>query len=229
MKTIVSDKSIICRNVVKYIEELLKKVPNANIAFSAADLDDEFFCMLVDSCRAGKIDFSNVKIFSVGEFASGNVLGADFKTRFLDKVNVREENCFLLNSSNYETYDDLIASAGGLDLALLGLGSNCRIGFNEPGTPFSSLTHIQDLTEASKKQLQRFFPAGTEIPEKAVTLGISSIVAAERIVVMAFGNEVSAALFRTMYSRTDVSTPSAFLQIPYEVTVFADRDAAGNL
>lgn len=79
-----------------------------------------------------------------------------------------------------------------------------------------------------QKQLQRFSRRNGD-SGKAVTLGISSIVAAERIVVMAFGNEVSAALFRTMYSRTDVSTPSAFLQIPYEVTVFADRDAAGNL
>ena len=229
MKTVISDKKTICRNVVKSIEALLRDNPCANIAFSAADLDDEFFNALVRAYQTGEIDFSNARIFSVSEFVSENILGANLSERFLCKTNVSEENLFLLNSSNFDTYDGLIESCGGLDLIVLGIGTNCRIAFNEPGTPYSSLTHIQKLSEASIKQLQRFFPDGAKIPERAITLGIKSITNAKEITVMAFGDEVSDALFKTLYARNDTATPSAFLQIPSDVSVYADREAAGKL
>lgn len=229
MKTIISDKETICKNVVKSIGELLRDNPCANIAFSAADLDDEFFNALVRACQAGEIDFSNARIFSVSEFVSENILGANLSERFLGKTNVSVENLFLLNSSNFDTYDGLIESFGGLDLIVLGIGANCRLGFNEPGTPYSSLTHIQKLSEASIKQLQRFFPDGAKVPERAITLGIKSIANAKEITVMAFGDEVSDVLFKTLYARNDTATPSAFLQIPSDVSVYADREAAGKL
>ncbi len=229
MKTVISDKETICKNVVKIIDDLLKENPCANIAFSAAELDNEFFNALAEACQAGEIDFSNVRIFSVGEFVSENILGAYLTERLLDKINVRKENLFLLNDSNFDTYDSLIESFGGLDLIVLGIGGNCRLGFNEPGTPFSSLTHIQKLSEASIKQLQRFFPDGAKVPQRAITMGIKSITDAKKIIVMAFGDEVSDALYKTLYARNDTATPSAFLQIPSDVSVYADKEAAGKL
>lgn len=229
MKTIISDKSILCKNAAKYIAELLKEKKDANIAFSAADLDDEFFDCMADFCKAGEADFANAKIFGVGEFVSEKILASNLTGRLLDKINVRRENCFLPDDSNYDTYDDLIASFGGLDLIVLGIGSNCRLAFNEPGTPFSSLTHIQKLTEVSVKQLGAFFSGEAKIPEKVITLGIKSITNAKRILLMVFGEELSDALFSTVYARNDASVPSAFLQIPLEVTIFADRAAAIKL
>ena len=229
MKTVISDKETICKNVVKTIKETLKDNPSTNIAFSAADLDDEFFSALAGACQAGEADFSNARIFSVGEFISENILGANLTERLLGRINIREENLFLLNDSDFDTYDSLIESFGGLDLVILGIGANCRLGFNEPGTPFSSLTHIQKLSEATVGQLQRFFPEGLKVPERAITMGIKSITDAKKIVVMAFGDKVSDALYKTLYARNDTATPSAFLQIPSDVSVYADREAAGKL
>lgn len=229
MKTVISDKETICKNVVKSIEELLNDNPSANIAFSAADLDDEFFNALAGACQAGEIDFSGARIFSVGEFVSTDILGAYLTERLLGRINIRKENLFLLNDSDFDTYDSVIESFGGLDLVILGIGANCRLGFNEPGTPYSSLTHIQKLSEGTVRQLQRFFPEGAKVPERAITMGIKSITGAEKLIVMAFGDEVSDALYKTLYARNDTATPSAFLQIPSDVSVYADREAAGKL
>ena len=213
----------------KKIIELINKKNNACIAFSAWDLPCDFFDELVNRYISGDVDFSKAKVFSVCEFVSGSNLGEMLSERFINRVNVSVDNCYILNNDNFSRYDEVIASFGGLDMTVLGIGENCRIGFNEPGTAFSSLTHIQKLSDTVRKQFITQFDTFEAVPKKGMTLGIKTIINSKEIIIPVFGKELSDALFRTLYARNDASTPSAFLQISSDVSVYADPEAAARL
>lgn len=215
MKTIISEKEAALKAAAKSIVELIAGKPDACLAFSVSDVPGELYDELVRCYNEGMADFSGVKVFSVGEYIPGDELGELLWDQFLSKINVKKENCFLLGESSFADYDGLIAYSGGLDMVVLGLGDNCRLAFNEPGTAFSSLTHIQKLSYGKH--------------QKAMTLGIRSITDAKKIIVTAFGEKKADALFKMLYSRTDPAVPAAFLQIPSDVTVYADGAAAVRL
>lgn len=229
MKTIISEKNDACKKAADAIVRLINDKPDACIAFSVSELPDVFFKELKELYSAGKADFSGVRIFSVGEFIPDEMLCSMLWEKFLSKVNIRRENCFFMSEDTYCRYDEKIASCGGLDLIVLGLGDNCQIAFNEAGTPFSSLTHIQKLTDSFRKQFAELFGNLEKVPKKALTLGISSITNADKIIVMTFGEGKADALHRMYYARNDSTTPAAFLQLPPDVSVYADPVAAEKL
>ena len=126
-------------------------------------------------------------------------------------------------------YDALIKRAGGLDLALPGLGRNARVGFNEPATQFDSNTHVQKLTDKTKRELAPLFGGEDKVPPRGVTMGFQQLCFAREILVVALGAEKSAAVFHMLYGRDDSVYPAAFLQLPPNVTVWADPAAAKQL
>ena len=228
MKTIISEKKAACKAAAEKIAELLGHKENACLVFSA-DLPEEFFDALTALYAAGEADFSKVRIFSTGDFVSSGKLSGLLWEKFLSRVNVDKGNCFFLNEDTYDRYDELLASCGGPDLIVLALGQNGQIAFNEPGTAFSSRTHIQKLSELSRNQFAELFGGTENVPDKAMTLGIRSITEAKSIIVMAFGAAKADALHQMLYARTDPAVPAAFLQIPPDVSVYADPAAAEKI
>ena len=148
--------------------------------------------------------------------------------RLLRKIGIPEENCFWLTEENAGRCDEAIRRCGGLDLAVLGLGVNAHIGYNEPGTQFSTGCRVQKLTGKTKQQLAWLFPDGASVPEKAVTMGIRTLTQAKEILVLAVGEEKAKAVFDMLYARDDSVIPAAFLQIPANVTVCADPAAEAD-
>ena len=228
MKTIISEKKAACKAAAEKIAELISDKENACLAFSS-DLPDELFEELAALQKAGRADFSKVRVFSTGEFVSGKRLGELLWEKSLSRLNVNKENCYFLNEDTYDRYDERIASFGGADLAVLTLGQNGQIAFNEPGTAFSSLTHIQKLPASSRNQFAELFGSAEKVPEKVMTVGIQSITEAKSIIVLAFGKEKADALHQMLYARTDPAVPAAFLQIPPDVSVYADPMAAEKI
>ena len=147
----------------------------------------------------------------------------------VEKTDLRPENCVFLGEENLDAYDEKIASAGGLDLAVLGLGVNAHIGFNEPATPFDSLTHRQKLTDATKRQKAAQFGGFEAVPAYGLTMGIKTLVEAREIMLLALGEEKAEAAFKMLYARTDSAVPAAFLQLPSQVTVYLDEAAGAKL
>src|SRR5699024_1974999 len=86
-----------------------------------------------------------------------------------------------------EKYEQKIHNAGGIDLQFLGIGVNGHIGFNEPGTPFTSRTHVVELTESTMEVNSRFFETKEEMPNKAITMGIESIMDSKEIILLVNG------------------------------------------
>ena len=114
-------------------------------------------------------------------------------------------------------------------MAVLGLGVNAHVGYNEPAVPFDSRTHRQKLTDKTRAQLAGQFGSAEAAPAYAWTMGVKTLVSARQILVLAYGEEKAWAVFQMLYARDDSVIPAAFLQIPPEVTVLVDPAAARKL
>lgn len=116
-----------------------------------------------------------------------------------------------------------------VDVQILGIGENGHIGFNEPGTSFDSLTHVVELTESTREANKRFFDNEEDVPTHAVSMGIQSIMAAKKIILLAFGANKAEAVKRMLEGEIDESCPASILQKHPDVVVLADTEAASLL
>lgn len=204
----------------------VEKNPNAAFAFTAVDVPDG----ALESIAASGADFSEAQAFNaceyVGEAAEGehsqaaklNALLYE-KTPFAD-VHVPAEG---------EDYDTAIRAAGGLDLVLLGIGERGHIAFCEPGAEFGSETFTMKLADITRKLASEEFGSLDDTPTHGVTMGISTLLAAKRILLIACGEEKANAVQKTIEGRPETFIPASFLQLHTDVTVFLDPDTASKL
>ena len=115
------------------------------------------------------------------------------------------------------------------DVQVLGLGSNGHIGFNEPGTPFDSVTHLVDLTENTIKDNSRLFDSIDEVPRQALSMGIKNIMNAKSILVVVSGKNKAQAVYGMVKGEITPNLPASVLQLHPFVTVICDKDAASML
>jgi glucosamine-6-phosphate deaminase len=124
-------------------------------------------------------------------------------------------------------YEQAIAEAGGIDVALLGIGVNGHIAFNEPGAPGDSRTRFVHLADSTRRRPG--FPRGIDAPTHALTVGIATILQARRIYVMAFGADKAVPLQRALEGPVGIATPASLLRRHDEVTWVLDEAAAARL
>ncbi|AGT32591.1 glucosamine-6-phosphate deaminase [Geobacillus genomosp. 3] len=122
-------------------------------------------------------------------------------------------------------YERLIDELGGIDLQLLGIGRNGHIGFNEPGTPFSSATHVVKLAASTREANARFFPSLDAVPRQAITMGIATILRSRRIVLLASGAAKAEAIARLVEGIVSPELPASALHLHPDVTIIADQAA----
>ena len=232
MKTLVFEREECLHLAADELSALLARKPDAVLALSVGRTMAGFFDELAARCAAGTLRLERARVFAVTELETQDEkLTARFQllTELVSRTDLPAENCRFLNGDTAENYEAEIAAAGGLDLAVLGLGVNAHIGYNEPAVPFSSLTHRQKLTDKTRAQLAERFGDKQETPAYGWTMGVRTLVSARRILVLAFGEEKAKAVFQMLYARDDSVIPAAFLQIPPEVCVYADPAAASLL
>ena len=119
---------------------------------------------------------------------------------------------FFPGESQSKTFDSLIAAMHGIDIQILGIGTNGHIGFNEPGTSRDSLTHVVDLTESTIKDNSRFFDSINDVPKQATTMGIESIMRAKRIYLLAQGKHKKDIFDKAFKGEITPDVPASFLQ-----------------
>ncbi|WP_208589791.1 glucosamine-6-phosphate deaminase [Gracilibacillus suaedae] len=150
------------------------------------------------------------------------------------KVNIPRDQTFIPNGltedleAECKAYEQKIQQYNGIDLQLLGLGINGHIGFNEPGTPFDQHTHIVSLTNSTIQANARFFGTVAEVPKKAITMGIGSIIESKEILLLVSGKEKNQALNKLLHGRIDEQFPASILNHHENVTIIADEDAIMN-
>ena len=128
-----------------------------------------------------------------------------------------------------ETYESNMAKDGGIDYQILGIGSNGHIAFNEPGTPLDSHIHIVTLKDSTRKDNARFFASIDEVPTHAITMGLKSILAGKRIVLIATGKNKALAIKRLFEEGETTDLPASVLKEHPNVTIYCDEDAASLL
>ena len=126
-------------------------------------------------------------------------------------------------------YERAIKSAGGIDLQLLGIGHNGHIAFNEPGSAADSRTRVVELTRDTIEKNARFFDSVDDVPMTAITMGIGTILEAERIVLLAHGDAKADAVVKAIEGPVTVDHPASLLQTHADVTFVLDQAARGAL
>jgi len=152
-----------------------------------------------------------------------------------DHVNIDKANVHLPdgNAADVEKacsdYEKEISDLGGVDLQVLGIGSNGHIGFNEPCDEFVGPTHVVTLTENTIKDNSRFFASADLVPRKAVSMGIGTIMNAKQIVLVANGKNKADAIKAALEGPVVPGVPASVLQFHKNVTFVLDKDAASKL
>jgi len=185
---------------------------------------------LVKRQQAGQVSFKDVITFNLDEYVGlDQTSPASYWTfmheQLFNHVDIKEENIHLPNGKAEDlaaecvAYDARIKEAGGIDLQLLGIGVNGHIGFNEPGTPFESLTNIVELTESTRTENAIYFDDPKDVPTNAITMGIQSIMNAKEIVLIAFGEKKLKAIERLKSGIINEDFPASQLLNHPNVTV----------
>ena len=232
MKTIILEKEESLRLAADRIARLLARKPEAALAFSTGRTTRDLFAVLASRCEKGEVSLKRARLFAATEFEDvpeEMSARAQLLRELVGTTDLREENCRFLSAEAAADYDAQIAACGGLDMAVLGLGVNAHIGYNEPAVPYDSYTHRQKLTDKTRAPLAAQFGSTEAAPAYAWTMGIKTLVSAREILVLAFGEEKAWAVFQMLYARDDSVIPAAFLQLPPEVTVLVDPAAAQKL
>ncbi|WP_342252262.1 glucosamine-6-phosphate deaminase [Spiroplasma endosymbiont of Amphibalanus improvisus] len=184
-------------------------------------------------------DWSKVKTFNLDEYVG---LSPDHNQSYrhfmnvnlFDHINIDKKNTFIPTGvGDYEgfasKYDDLIAEHGGIDVQLLGLGTNGHIGFNEPPVDFESKTSVVDLVESTIEANSRFFQSINEVPKKAVSMGIQTIMKAKKIILIANGKSKATAIKQLIEGNVDKNWPCTILQKHKNLTIIIDDEASSLL
>ncbi|MBE9430384.1 glucosamine-6-phosphate deaminase [Staphylococcus epidermidis] len=185
------------------------------------------------------IDLSDVKTFNLDEYININSNHEQsYKTYMYNNFikqnkTFNEENFFIPNGNavdlqtEIERYEKLIKHYGYIDLQILGIGENGHIGFNEPGTAFTSKTHIVNLEASTIEANSRYFNTNEEVPNQAITMGISTILKAKKIILLAFGESKKYALRKLLDGNIEESLPASILNKHSNVEILVDNRALG--
>lgn len=206
------------------IVKQLREKPTSCFGLPTGNTPIGCYKLLSRYSQMGALDWSRAHCFQLDEYVDA---AADEQTfaHFLDSnllgaTNVPDENRYSPN--DYNNYDELIESRGGLDLTVLGIGHNGHIAFNEPGTPRMSWTHSVWLTESTRHANKSYFGGQTVVPRRAVTMGIETILSSRKLILIASGRDKQEILERAMLGNVTPEVPASFLSLHPHVTVITD-------
>jgi len=188
-----------------------------------------------------RIDWSKVRTFNLDEFVGvdGSQPGsyrAFMQAELFDHVSIDLANIGMLNGrapdlkAECRRYEAEIADADGIDLQILGIGANGHIGFNEPADGLCAHTHVADLEQKSREANAQLFGGDwTAVPERALSMGMATILGARNIVLIATGREKADAVYQMIEGLITPQVPASLLQVHPRVTVMLDDEAAIRL
>lgn len=198
------------------------------------------YAQLIEWYKKGDLDFSQCKAVNLDEYCG---LSKDDKHSYayfmrenlFNHINIDAERTFIPDGLNpdaeaeCERYDHVIEQLGGIDLQLLGVGHNGHIGFNEPGHSLKSGTNCVELTERTISANTRFFEREQDVPKKAYTMGLKSIMNARRIVLVVSGESKADILYELVVGQVTTEVPASLLQLHPDTTIVADAPALSKL
>ena len=212
------------------VYKVVKNNPSATLGLATGSTPLPLYAEMVKDHHDRGTSYKDVRTFNLDEYvglpASHKESYVNFMTRNLfSKIDVDMKNvnipCGTAENVDEECarYSALLKNAV-VDIQVLGIGGNGHIAFNEPGTPFDSVTHRVWLTEKTISDNSRFFDSIDEVPKSAITMGIGEIMRAKKILMLASGKNKADAVFRMISGKVDESCPASVLQLHPSVMFF---------
>ncbi|KAB3542108.1 glucosamine-6-phosphate deaminase [Bacillus safensis] len=210
--------------------------PDAVLGLATGGTPIETYKELIQLHQAHQLSFKQTKTINLDEYAGldlehENSYMTYMKRHLFDHIDLPQDQYFLPNGNAAHLekeclrYDQLIEAVGGIDLQLLGIGQNGHIGFNEPGTPFNSKTHVVQLDENTRQANARYFSSIDEVPTHAITMGIASILSSKKILLLASGKSKAKVIQYLEQAEIHPDFPASALKLHEDVTVLIDREA----
>ncbi|APH20433.1 glucosamine-6-phosphate deaminase [Clostridium botulinum] len=237
--------------VVDNYEEMSKKAaamiasqvilkPDSVLGLATGDTPIGMYKEIINIYKNQKMDFSKVRTFNLDEYYGLNREDPQsyyyyMMNNLFNHVNIDENNINIPNGMaddieiECKEYERKIAKAGGIDLQILGIGVNGHIGFNEPDTSFEAETHLVNLNEKTIESNSRFFSSKDQVPTKAISMGIRTIMHSKKIILLACGSVKSNAIFKAINDKITPNIPASILQLHKDVVVIVDKKAASKL
>lgn len=227
------------KKAAEILISVVKNNPNAVLGLATGSSPIGTYENMAKDHRENGTSYKNVKSVNLDEYVG---LTADhdqsyayfMRTNLFDKIDIDLKNTNLPNgvapdlAKECDRYNALLDELKP-DVQVLGLGSNGHIGFNEPGTPLCSVTHLVDLTENTIKDNSRLFASIDEVPRQALSMGVKNIMQAKSILMVVSGKNKAKAVKGMIKGEVTPDLPASVLQLHPFVTIVLDKDAASEL
>ena len=240
---------IICKSkeraahmVAGFIDQAIRRKPDIVLGLATGATPVLMYKDLIRRHRDEGLDFSRVRSWNLDEYvglepshpASYRYFMND---QLFDHINIDKANTHVPNglATDFEAaaaeYEAGIKADGGIDIQVLGIGSDGHIGFNEPTTSLAARTHVQTLMLGTRQDNARLFFGGKleEVPTRAITMGTGTVLDSRTAILMAFGKGKAPAIAATVEGAISHMTPASALQLHRDAKVFIDEDAASLL
>lgn len=232
----VKDYDEMSKKACEWLIEKMGKLEAPVLGLATGSTPEGLYDRLIEAYKQGDVTFKDTTTFNLDEYvglSENDPQSYHFymHERFFKHIDIKPENTYLPKGDAHnleeetKRYEQLIKDAGGVDVQLLGIGTNGHIAFNEPGISFDSRTQVVDLTESTIKANSRFFNSMDDVPTQAVTMGIESILESDEIVMLVSGESKAEALAQVINGEVTEDCPATVLQQHENVTIIADEAA----
>lgn len=241
MEVVIAEPDELAQLAAGTIEKLLRSRPDAVLGLATGSSPLPIYDELVRLHVEGGLSFARAKAFTLDEYVG---LPPEHPQRYRNVIDheIAERVDFAPGAvqgpdglaedltSAGAAYEDAIAGAGGVDVQILGIGTDGHVGFNEPGSSLASRTRIKTLTEQTRADNARFFGGDIDqVPQHCLTQGLATILQARHIVLMAIGRAKAEAVHHLVEGPVSAMWPATILQHHPHVTVLVDNAAASRL
>ena len=230
------DYNDMSRKAANLISAQILLKPNCVLGLATGSTPLGTYRQLVERYNQGDLDLSEITTVNLDEYKGLTHDNSQSYYYFMNenlfsKVNINKSKVFLPDGTEPDSetacqkYNEILHAVGVIDLQLLGLGHNGHIGFNEPADFFTTETHCITLSERTIQANARFFATAEEVPRQAYTMGIKTIMSAEKVLVVISGEDKADIVKKAFFGPITPQVPASILQLHRNAVIIADEAA----
>lgn len=233
--SIYPDTQSLGQEVAGTIAALLRRKPDAVLALASGRTPEPVYEALVALHAQGKAPFDKARVFALDEYMGvgpdhPDSFAAYFRKQLFTRVDLSPFNCWVPDGASADpvrecrAYEARILAAGGIDLCLLGIGTNGHLAFNEPGPILSAQAHVAEISDDTRRKM----PRSLDAIRYGLTMGMASLMNAREILLIATGEAKAEIVTRSLLPLIDTMVPASLLQLHPNARFAMDGQAARN-
>ncbi len=224
----------------KITAALVREKPHAVLGFATGQTPLEMYGILVEMHRTEGLDFGQVTAFNLDEYAGldpahPGSYHSYMRENLFRHINIRANRVYIPDGLAADvpaccaSYEERIHAAGGIDIQVLGLGTDGHLGFNEPTSSLASRTRIKTLTGQTRRDNAALFGGVDQVPHHVITMGLGTIMACRTCLLLAFGRKKAGAVAAAVEGPLTAMVPASVLQMHPRAIFILDEEAASEL